>query len=249
MAADVEVQPTPEEQLILDVQETIIGLLKAAAHREMSERILFSWPASISRAALEPRPTVVELGAFHAEDSAWMTPHTARYIAVEPDPRNAESIRKCGFNGITDFLEVAIAAHTGQTSLHLCDNDQGWGTASSSIRKPKKHLEYFPWCTFPMVMNVQCFTLDDLYRKFGLIYYPYVELLWVDVQGAERDVIAGGADALRRTHYMMIEADDQEMYEGQANRAELLAMLPAWEIVREFDYNLLLRNREGRYGQ
>lgn len=221
MAADIEVQPTPEEQLILDVQECIVGLLKAA-----------------------DQPTVVELGAFHAEDSAWMSPHAARYVAVEPDPRNAEAIRKCGFNGITDFLEVAIAAHTGQTSLHLCDNAQGWGTASSSIRRPKKHLEYFPWCTFPMNTNVQCLTLDDLYRRFTL---GPVELLWCDVQGAERDVIAGGSGALLETRYMLIEADDHEMYEGQANRAELLAMLPAWEVVREFDYNLLLRNREWWY--
>lgn len=220
MSADIEIQPTPEEQLILDVQECIVGLLKAADH-----------------------PTVVELGAFHAEDSAWMSPHAGRYVAVEPDPRNAESIRRCGFNGITDFLEVAIAAHTGQTVLYLCENVIGWGTASSSIRKPKKHLEFFPWCTFPMVMNVPCLTLDDLYRKFNL---GPVELLWVDAQGAERDVIEGGVEALRRTHYILIEADDHEMYEGQANRAELLAMLPAWEIVREFDYNLLLRNRDHR---
>jgi len=213
---DQVAEVTLEQQLVSDIQQAIIEILKAA-----------------------DKPTVVELGTFHAEDAAWMSPHARRYIALEPDPRNADYIRENGFNGITNFYEAAVAAHSGTIELHLCENEIGYGTASSSIRKPKKHLEFFPWCTFPKTVEVQCVTLDNLYETEKL---EKVELLWVDVQGAERDVIEGGREALSRTRYLFIEADDHEMYEGQANRAELLAMLPGWEIVKEFDYNLLLRN-------
>ncbi len=70
-----------------------------------------------------------------------------------------------------------------------------------------------------------------------------VDLLWVDIQGAERDMIAGGQRTLKNTRYLFIEAEEQQFYEGQAVRPELLAMLPGWEVIGEFDYNLLLRNQ------
>lgn len=207
---------TAEQLLIQEIQQTIRALLDVVS-----------------------RPTVVELGAFHAEDSAWMSPHAGRYVAVEPDPRNAASIRRHGLNGITTLLEVAIASHSGQTPFYLCDNSIGRETASSSIREPKEHLKYFPWCSFRPPIMMPCLSLSDLYHLQNI---GRVELLWADLQGAERDMIEGGAAALLQTHYLFMEADSDEMYRGQAARAELLAMLPTWETVREFDYNLLLRN-------
>ena len=215
------IELTAEQQLVSDIQQGIGEVLKAA-----------------------DKPTVVELGAFHAEDSAWMSPYAGRYIALEPDPRAIQYIRhnygESGLNGITTFLEMAIAAHTGSVPLHLCDNEIGNGRASSSIRQPKLHLKFFPWCTFTRTVTVPCISLDDLYSLLN----EKVELLWVDVQGAERDMIAGGREALKKTHYLFIEADDHEMYEGQANRATLLSMLPDWEIEKEFEYNLLMRNSQ-----
>jgi hypothetical protein len=58
-------------------------------------------------------------------------------------------------------------------------------------------------------------------------------------------MIAGGRETLKRTRFMMIEAEPEvELYEGQALKPELIAMLPEWEIVKDFGYNLLMANRE-----
>jgi hypothetical protein len=42
---------------------------------------------------------------------------------------------------------------------------------------------------------------------------------------------------------MMIEAEPEvELYEGQALKPELLAMLPDWKVLQDFGYNVLLWN-------
>jgi hypothetical protein len=115
-----------------------------------------------------------------------------------------------------------------------CD---GWRSGSGSIRKPVKHLELFPEIIFPNIHITPCMSLDHLFLSVGV---PYIDLLWVDIQGAERDMIAGGGLALSKTRYLFIEAEQTELYEGQALREELLSLLPGFKVIQELDYNLLL---------
>ncbi len=86
---------------------------------------------------------------------------------------------------------------------------------------------------------VHVYTLDAIFEREWL---TKIDLLWVDIQGAERDMIAGGAKALSHTRYMFMEAETTELYEGQAMRGELLAMLPGWTLLGEFEANVLLWN-------
>ncbi len=71
-----------------------------------------------------------------------------------------------------------------------------------------------------------------------------IDILWCDVQGAEKSLVLGGSASLSRTRYLFIEAEEVELYEGQALRKELLAMLPNFRIHSTLDYNLLLENME-----
>jgi len=183
---------------------------------------------------------IVELGAYHGEELEWVRKiGFGRYVMVEADPRHAEWIRgHRNLDGV-DFIEAAIADHDGQALMYLADNDILRQKCSSSIRKPKEHLRHFPWCTFNQKTMVSCVTLDALCSSFGL---EKIDLIWSDLQGAERDMIAGGAETLKQARYLLMESDSCEMYEGQAMRDELTAMLPGWELAGEFDYNILLKN-------
>lgn len=185
-----------------------------------------------------PYPVIVDLGAYQAEEYYWLYPalQPSRYIAVEADPRNAEHIRNKRLPGL-QLIECAIADYDGLTWLHQCDNEIGMAINSSSIRHPTGHLKHFPWCTFPKRTEVPCITLDSLFPRMD------IDLIWCDVQGAERDVIAGGQETLKRTRYFFVEADTVEFYEGQALRPELLSLLPDWEVIQECECNLFLRNR------
>ncbi len=193
-------------------------------------------------------PVIVELGAYHGEDSAWMRQVAPNYklnVLVEPDSRNFSHVLR-SVQGYAEVFPVmgAISNRTGRTIFYTgLNQDQPAGiSASGSIRNPTAHREIFPDITFPLNLrtHVACWTLDDLIKD---LHIDSVDLLWVDIQGAERDMIAGGQRTLRNTRYLFIEAEEQAFYEGQAVRPELLAMLPGWEVIGEFEYNLLLENR------
>ncbi len=189
------------------------------------------------------RPIFFDLGACGGEDSEWMRAackdsHHVNVI-VEADYRNMEIIRKYRRGVRTVLFNVAITDYTGTVDFNLSQDPRcdGWRSGSGSIRKPVKHLELFPEIIFPNIHITPCMSLDHLFLSVGV---PYIDLLWVDIQGAERDMIAGGGLALSKTRYLLIEAEQTELYEGQALRDELLSLLPGFKVIQELDYNLLL---------
>jgi FkbM family methyltransferase len=192
---------------------------------------------------------MIELGAHHGHDTVWLKQAAessgvqCKYMAVEPDARNVEVLNaralKGEFGQGLKFFPGAVCAHTGTTEFWPCEgNSEG----SGSIRQPKEHLNHFPNCKFPRVIRVPCLTLDDLCRNYG---YDHIDFIWSDIQGAERDLLTGGAHMLGRTKYLFSEFDDIEFYEGQANREEFMRLLPVgWEVVHVFEFNILLKNTD-----
>ncbi len=197
-------------------------------------------------------PTIIELGAYGGEDSEFMraaVKDTHRInVMVEPDRRNCEIIRRDRRGVNTVIVEAAIADYTGMIDFYeaVDVNADGGRSGSGSIRNPDKHQQIFPdikfqyedggFCRPPRLMP--CWSLDHLTYSLGI--FGEIDMLWVDIQGAERDMIAGGQNALSRTRYLFIEAETTELYEGMALRDELLTLLPGFKVIEEFEYNLLL---------
>ncbi len=188
-------------------------------------------------------PTIVELGAHCGEDYEWIYPacHTKpHYVMVEPDPRNVQYLIDCACLWPGRRLIIgAVSDHSGFEPFHFCENSVANNHASGSLRKPTGHLEHFPEVTFPNVGMVHVYSLDAIFEREWL---TKIDLLWVDIQGAERDMIAGGQKALSHTRYLFMEAETTALYEGQALRPDLLAMLPGWMLLGEFEANVLLGN-------
>ncbi|MHC5673024.1 FkbM family methyltransferase [Nostoc sp.] len=120
---------------------------------------------------------------------------------------------------------------------------QGWDE-SGSIRKPKLHLQVYPWCTFNEKIEVKTKKLDTWCQEEEI---QFIDLIWADVQGAEINLIKGGSTALKHTHYFYTEYSDLELYEGQINLKELLELLPDFELLYRYSDNVLLKNK--RKGQ
>ena len=188
---------------------------------------------------LYPNPVIVELGAHVGEEYQWLSLlKPSKYVMVEPDSKNCRTILQNLKLRITP-IECAIGSINGRIPFFSSDNLESLNRASGSIRKPTGHLKHFPQVTFTPAQT-QVITLDTLAKIEGL---DHIDLLWCDIQGAERDMIEGGRATLRKTRYMMIEAEPEvELYEGQALKPELIAMLPEWEIIKDFQYNLFMKN-------
>ena len=196
--------------------------------------------------------TLVEIGAHFGEDTRIfrnMLPN-ARIVAFEPDPRNIKIIRETGVDRTCEFYPVALSDKNEVRPFYMSSGDASlnpdkqhrendW-SSSSSLKRPTGHLELHKWITFPNTSEVECIRLDDVASLKNTV----IDFMWVDVQGAEDIVFSGAKDTLTRTRYVHTEYAT-DLYEGQLNREQVLAMFgPTWAVVNDFGGDLLLKNMQ-----
>lgn len=198
-------------------------------------------------------PVVFEVGCNDGSESErFLTIFGSglRLFAFEPDPRAIKRFKNRIEDPRATLLECALSDLDGSTDFYVSDGvpesnkfkdyrPEGWDL-SGSIRKPKEHLERHPWCKFDKTINIRTRRLDSVYRELEL---DIIDFMWVDVQGAENLFIRGGQEALARTRYLYTEYSNRELYEGQVNLPQLLALLPNFEVVTRYPGDVLLRNK------
>lgn len=185
---------------------------------------------------------IADLGAHEGEDTAWMLEVVADKnpiaILVEPDEVNFEKLARNLSGTSCFFFKAAIANYDGE--CYFWENrDSGGGFGS--IYNPVPGQLSVDYSKFKKVGPVKCLTFDTLFQQVPI---DHIDLLWVDLHGAEKDMIQCGQHALKHTKYLFMEAVDTRLYEGSATADELLAMLPGWTLLRKFPWNLLLQNED-----
>jgi 2-O-methyltransferase len=195
-----------------------------------------------------PDPVVLEIGCNDGTNTAWFLEKfpSPRVYCFEPDPRARERFReRMGDRSEVHLFPCAIGDRNGETSFHMSGGREtrempgGWDF-SGSIRKPKDHLVRFPGITFDQTITVPVRTLDSWCAEHGI---DEIDFLWMDVQGAEMDVVQGGQVALRRTRFVLTEYSTVELYEGQARLRKLLRALTDFQVMARYPGDLLLKNR------
>ena len=193
--------------------------------------------------------TVIECGAFDgatAEQVARLLPDAPKvWHAFECDPRNMERCRanpiyrRPGFH----LWPFAIAEDDSVVTLHPSSADGQQWTASSTICGPSGEMEKnFSWLRYREEdrLQVESRSLDSFVAEHGI---EDIDLLWCDVEGAERRIIEGGRRALAHTRYLFLEVWEAKIFEGMWTYAETLAALPEFEVVKRFTGDVLLRRR------
>jgi len=87
-------------------------------------------------------------------------------------------------------------------------------------------------------------TLDTWSEQHNVAKADFV---WADVQGAESDLVQGGARLMNASRYFYTEYSNDECYEGQISLSGILEMLPNFELVSRFEMDVLLRNKRERH--
>ena len=195
-----------------------------------------------------PNPTILEIGCHHGDHTLWFWEifDFPKIFCFEPDPRAASCFKhKIGNRPEISLYEYAISSKNGEITFYMSSGQEsdimpeGWDY-SGSIRTPKNHLKVHPWCKFEKNIIVKTKTLDTWYQEKEI---DGVDFIWMDVQGAEIDVIRGGRNALRNTRYLYTEYSNKELYEGQISLKQLLKELPEFEVVIRYPEDILLRNK------
>ncbi len=199
---------------------------------------------------LVKKPVILDIGSYDGSDAAQLAAlfDQCEIHCFEADSRSIKLFEeKNGNNPELKLWKVAIGAESWKKIKFYKSeriNRENW-SASSSIRKPKNHLEVFEDISFNETEEVDVCTLD-MWHWFHDI--EKIDFIWCDVNGAEEDVIKGGLHVFNATRFVYIEYSDSELYEGQINKEKLLSLLPDFEELQDFKDNahygnLLLRNK------
>lgn len=194
-----------------------------------------------------PDPVILEIGAHdgtHTRAFASAFPG-ATIHAFEPDPRAAAKWRAQVDAPNVTLHTIAIGAQDGAATFHQSASTKESGApshdASGSLRAPKNHLEAFSTVSFPATIEVTVKRLDSWCADEGV---DRIDFIWADLQGAERDLIAGGGEALRRCRHFYTEYDNRELYEGQWTLDQIAAALPTHKLRRRWRADALFEHRE-----
>jgi FkbM family methyltransferase len=190
---------------------------------------------------------ILEIGANDGEHTAGFAREFAEDVVIhafEPEPRAIDRFRQKNFSQSVHLYEIALGASDGVAEFFQSGGAEseahpdGWHY-SGSIRRPKNHIEHYPWVTFEHSIEVSVRSLDSWADEVGL---KMVDFIWMDVQGAENDVIRGGQRLLANTRFLYTEFSNDELYEGQAKLHQLTEALGGWKMIAKFPNDVLFEN-------
>jgi len=151
---------------------------------------------------------IIHIGAHYGEEIQEYVDNGIQKITVfEPLSKNFEVLaeRLKNVNADIQGYQVALGSQKGTATMYLSSNE----AQSSSILKPKEHLEHHPDVTFNGTEEVEVSVLDD----YDLGDVNFINM---DVQGYELEVLRGGKETLNNVDYVYCEVNRGEMYENNA---------------------------------
>jgi FkbM family methyltransferase len=172
---------------------------------------------------------LVDVGAhngWYAKRAALYFP-LQRSILIEPLPANAARLRKLGLPGLK-VVEAAMSDKIGRAKFTIIHTAQ----ASSLLEMSPGMTEAYQLdMSGQQEIEVSVGTLDALCEEENI---EHIDLLKIDVQGAEKLLLAGAKHALRRTKYLQIEMLFVEHYRECALFHELdeLCRAAGFELCR-----------------
>ena len=199
-----------------------------------------SWRDEVPRAVLYHVPNdqpfcVVDIGAHDGDFTRAFSSkfNVARARMVEALPSKAEKLRTEFQPPQYTVVECAVSDRTGPANFEM-NEDQ----ASSSLLKIHRHLPELSAVRLgkSTTLTVQTRTLDDIAIEAGI---TKIDLLKIDVQGAEAKVLAGASHILGRTRFVFVEVSFKPLYENSPSFFDIYAQMDAagfglLEVTPEF---------------
>ena len=167
---------------------------------------------------------IVHIGAHYGEEIQEYVDNGIQKITVfEPLSKNFDVLanRMKNVNADIQGHQVALGSKRGTAKMFVSSGDG----QSSSILKPKQHLELHPDVSFNGTEEVEVCLLDE----YDVGDSNFIN---IDVQGYELEVFRGGKKTLEKIDYIYCEVNRDEVYEGNAMVEDMDEFLDAYGFER-----------------
>jgi FkbM family methyltransferase len=143
----------------------------------------------------------------------------SRGLLVEPQPERAGALRAQFAAPRFNIAQVAACDKLGEVEMDVYEFD-----ATSSLLKVRGDLPQLAALDLRGKSCIKCraSTLDHLVDRE---LFPQVDLMKVDVQGAEHLVIRGAKETLKRTRLIWTEVSFKQLYENSCLFSDVYQLL------------------------
>jgi FkbM family methyltransferase len=163
---------------------------------------------------LPENPVILEAGAYDGDYSLQMSelwPNGIIY-AFEPVPLLFLKTKAKTFNrkNVRCF-QFALSSQTGTASFYISSDTENEISRSSSLLEPKNHLTLYPTVKFNKRIDVPTINLDEW---AVLNNVDHIDLMWLDMQGAEFNMLKAAPQILKTTKVIFIKIAFTETYKN-----------------------------------
>lgn len=241
---------TPEEwdRRFRALNQALLDRARPCGQQSLSQTVRGSY----FRLCVAVRPTVVvEIGAHEATFSRQMARrladrgHDARVVAYEANPYvHAHYVDEVTSSGV-EYLNLAVAETPGDVELHIPRvhtqrGDMPRVNRISSLVREARHVAGVETVRVPAVRPADHLGLTSDDRA----------VLWIDVEGANKQVLQASRPLLERTALIYIEVEGKPFWDQQwldADVARYLMPMGFVPVMRDVErgsqYNLVFARR------
>jgi len=192
-------------------------------------------------------PVVVEIGAHYGEDSLRFleTFTDIKLYCFEPDPRNVQIFNKHITDSRVQLFPIALSDKKGTLPFYPSYED------SDDLEVPEKYDWISPedyndmalnssgasslkrgWKNAGPPIDVVAERFDNWYARANL---DKIDLIWIDVQGAEREVVVGMGAEIKNVKFLWIEYGELA-YEDAMTRSQTVELFEkkGFDVLEDF---------------
>ena len=175
-----------------------------------------------------PNPkTLVQVGASGGQElEVFIAAGITDALLIEPldMPFSVLQNRVQNIPTYVPYKALVSSINGKEFDFHIASN----GGQSSSVLEPGDHLKAYPHVTFSDTMKLTGYRLDSLFaylQNEKRIGFDHVDMLYIDVQGAELYVLKSAGEMLEQVKYIWTEIGTGSGYKGGASYKDMINYL------------------------